>query len=89
MGRATDSLEAVPALAADGSGRIDLDRLTRQEILDLRSLAAENPELIEVAIDAFGENDARRLYTHHVVDQVLRHRGGGGRVVLQQRWEAA
>ncbi|MFD8078207.1 hypothetical protein ACFV3E_36770 [Streptomyces sp. NPDC059718] len=89
VGRAAEPLEEVPALAADDTGRIDLDGLTRQEVLDLRTLAAKNPVLIEAAIDALGEDDARRLYTHQVVDQVLRHRSGGGRVVLQQRWEAA
>ncbi|MET9879142.1 helix-turn-helix domain-containing protein [Actinacidiphila glaucinigra] len=82
------SLEEAPAMAMDDTGRIDLDQLTRNEVLDLRTLAAKDPSLIDVAIDVLGESQARRLYTHQVINQVLRRRNGG-RLILQQRRETA
>jgi DNA-binding transcriptional ArsR family regulator len=48
-----------------------IDDLTRQEVIDLRAEAAANPDLVLDMIQALGEQDARRLYTHQLVDQAL------------------
>jgi DNA-binding transcriptional ArsR family regulator len=49
-----------------------LEELSRQEVLQLRALAQANPDLVLMAIRSQGELFARRLYTHAVVEQVLR-----------------
>jgi hypothetical protein len=48
-----------------------IDDLTRQEVIDLRAEAVGNPDLVLDMIQALGERDARRLYTHRLVDQAL------------------
>ena len=45
-----------------------LEDLTRAEVIDLRALAQQNPNLVQLAIDVQGEAYARRLYTNVVVD---------------------
>lgn len=78
------SLEPFP-LGEDGQA--DLTQLTRDEIVDLRSAALRDPDLVETAIDICGEPYARRLYTHRLVDQVMRLRSTG-RLVLHGSWGA-
>jgi hypothetical protein len=48
-----------------------IDDLTRQEVIDLRAEAVGNPDVVLDMIQALGERDARRLYTHRLVDQAL------------------
>ncbi|MDX3694841.1 transcriptional regulator [Streptomyces europaeiscabiei] len=73
--------QSLESLALDEDGQADLTQLTREEVIDLRSAALRDPALVETAIEMCGESYARRLYTHHLVDQVLRLRGTG-RLVL-------
>ena len=66
----------------------DLQRLTRAEVIDLCTAAEKNPVMITLTIEACGEAYARRLFTHRLVDQVLRLRGTG-RLVLDRYREGA
>jgi DNA-binding transcriptional ArsR family regulator len=53
------------------SSPLDLDDLSKQEIVDTRLAAMKNPSLIFLAIEMRGEQYARRLYTNRLVDQTL------------------
>ncbi|MGW6207519.1 cell wall protein [Streptomyces sp. NPDC055089] len=48
-----------------------IERLTREEVVDLRSAAASDPGLVLAALENLGERDTRRLYTNRLVDEVL------------------
>jgi len=62
-------------LAADAQpvecAPLALEDLSRDEIVAMRVDAMKDPGLILAAIDLLGERDARRLYTHRLVDQAL------------------
>lgn len=51
--------------------QIRIEDFTRDEVIDMRAAAQRNPDVIRAAIDTIGEPDARRLFTNHMVDQVL------------------
>lgn len=57
--------------AAVDDGPLALEDLTREQIIDMRTEALANPDLVHMAIEGLGERDARRLYTNRLVDQVL------------------
>ncbi|MCD9146023.1 helix-turn-helix domain-containing protein [Streptomyces albireticuli] len=63
--------KALPPLRVGEDGRADLEQLSREEVVDLRA-AEKHPEMIRMAVEACGEAFARRLYTHHLVDRVMR-----------------
>lgn len=48
-----------------------LEDLTREEVIDMRTAAAKDPDLIGMAIDLMGEDQARRLYTNIAVDRYV------------------
>ncbi|MFK8851293.1 hypothetical protein [Streptomyces sp. Ac-502] len=50
---------------------IDLESLTRAEVIDMRAAAAQDPDVIGLAIDLMGEDQARRLYTNTAVNRYL------------------
>lgn len=50
---------------------IDVEQLTHEEVIDLRSAAAADPGLVLAAIENMGEPAARRLYTDQFVDTAL------------------
>ncbi|MFG3429409.1 transcriptional regulator [Streptomyces californicus] len=79
---------AVAAFEGGDDGMADLDQLTRDEIVDLRAAALKDPGLIRTTIAECGEPYARRLFTHHVVDQLQRLRGTA-RLVLHTQWRHA
>ncbi|WP_147437124.1 hypothetical protein [Streptomyces sp. TLI_171] len=74
--------------AQDQDGLVDLDQLTREDVRELRALGQKDPQMVLMAIREFGEGYARRLYTHGLVDQVLRLRHTG-RMVIHQPWRSA
>ncbi|MGW0787136.1 hypothetical protein ACWD04_02525 [Streptomyces sp. NPDC002911] len=51
---------------------MQLEGLSRAEVIALRSPAVADPGLVLAAIDVLGEDQARRLCTHHLVRQALR-----------------
>jgi DNA-binding transcriptional ArsR family regulator len=63
-----------------------LEDLTRAEVLQLRDLARNRPELVVMAFESMGEAYARRLYTNAVVDQLLRIPVQGTRMVVNGGW---
>ncbi|GLW73702.1 hypothetical protein Kpho02_60000 [Kitasatospora phosalacinea] len=72
----------------DQDGLVDLQQLTREDVRELRALGQQDPEVVLLAIREFGEDYARRLYTHGLVDQVLRLQHTG-RMVIHQPWRSA
>jgi DNA-binding transcriptional ArsR family regulator len=68
--RLTDPSAAAVEVSADEPG-LAIEDLTREQVIDLRAAAQQNPDLVLMAIDALGERDARRLYTNRLVDQTL------------------
>ncbi|MFJ9447162.1 transcriptional regulator [Kitasatospora sp. NPDC101235] len=74
--------------AQDQDGLTDLHQLTREDVLELRTLGQKDPEMVLMAIRDCGEDYARQLYTHGLVDQVLRLRHTG-RMVIHQPWRSA
>ena len=66
-----------------------LEDLTTTEVVELRTLAQRNPNLVWMAIAAMGETFARRLYTHAVVDQLQRLQRGGSTMVIHGGWGLA
>ena len=65
-----------------------LEDLTRVEVLQLRDLARNRPELVVMAFESMGEAYTRRLYTNAVVDQLLRipAPGSGTRMIVHGGW---
>ena len=57
-----------------GEGRVRLEDLPRETVVELRAAAMEDPGLVLAAIENLGMPTARRLYTSWLVDQALRHR---------------
>lgn len=76
---------AFDAFDAGDDGMADLEQLTPDEVIDLRAAALKDPGLIRTTIAECGEPYARRLFTHHLVDQLQRLRGTG-RLVLHTQW---
>ncbi|MFF2630857.1 winged helix-turn-helix domain-containing protein [Kitasatospora griseola] len=72
----------------DQNGLVDLQQLTREDVIELRALGQKDPEMVLLAIQECGEDYARRLYTNGLVDQVLRLRHTG-RMVIHQPWRSA
>lgn len=70
-----------PGYEVGDDGLVDLQQLTRDEIIDLRAAARKDPLLIRTTIAACGEHYARRLFSNRLVDQLLRLTGTG-RLVL-------
>ncbi|MDX3682605.1 MULTISPECIES: cell wall protein [unclassified Streptomyces] len=75
-GSPTPEFTATAARVRGGAGRttvacepLTIEGLSRAEVIDLRSAAVADPGLVLVAIDVLGEEQARRLYTHHLVGQ--------------------
>lgn len=54
-----------------------LEDLTREQVLDWRTRAAKDHEIVFAHIDRYGEVSARRLFTSAFVDQVTRLSGLG------------
>lgn len=52
-------------------GRLDIEALTRAEVLEQRALAAADPEYVTAMLPVLGDIDTRRLLTHRIVDQAL------------------
>ncbi|MFE9813992.1 cell wall protein [Streptomyces sp. NPDC005773] len=66
----TDAREAWSVVGAD-SPAYGVGGLTRGEVVQLRSAAANDPGLVIAALENLGERDTRRLYTNQLVDEVL------------------
>ncbi|KPI31379.1 hypothetical protein OV320_2595 [Actinobacteria bacterium OV320] len=62
-------------LAADSppldDAPLELEDLSREEVITMRTEASRDPGLIHSAIVLLGERQARRLYTNQLVDQTL------------------
>ncbi|WP_406425674.1 transcriptional regulator [Streptomyces sp. NBC_00842] len=67
-------LRPAPA-AADctehAEGPLDIETLTRAEVLEHRAFAAADPEYVTTMLVVLGDVDTRRLLTHRIVDQAL------------------
>ncbi|MEU3787526.1 hypothetical protein [Streptomyces sp900129855] len=61
----------------DGDQELVLEDLTREQVLDWRTRAAKDHEIVFAHIDRYGEVSARRLFTGRFVDQVTRLSGLG------------
>ncbi|GLF98074.1 helix-turn-helix domain-containing protein [Streptomyces yaizuensis] len=72
-----------PAYQTGGDGLVDLQQLTRDQVIDLRAAAQKDPLLIRSTIATCGEPYARRLFSNHLVDQLLRLTGTG-RLILHR-----
>ncbi|MCX4826682.1 helix-turn-helix domain-containing protein [Streptomyces sp. NBC_01142] len=59
-------------LAVGDDGLVDLEQLTRDEVIELRAAALKDPALVRATVHACGETYARRLFTSALVDQVQR-----------------
>ncbi|MER6121487.1 transcriptional regulator [Streptomyces sp. NPDC001795] len=68
-------------LAVGDDGLVDLEQLSREEVIELRAAALKDPALVRATIATCGEAFARRLFTNHLVDQVHRLAGLGRTVV--------
>ena len=86
--RTAQSGEALPNFAVGRDGLTDLEQLTRGEVLELRAAAQKDPSMITMTVETCGETYARRLYTHHLVDQTLRL-GNARHMSVHRTWEAA
>lgn len=67
--RADWAAEQDGALVAEGA--VDIHSLTREEVLAQRELAAADPTFVRSFIAELGEQGARQLLTHRIVDQAL------------------
>jgi len=67
--RQAPAIETTPA--ADEQPELRPEDLTRDEIIDLRCAAMQNPALIRFAIEGLGERETRRIYSNRIVDQAL------------------
>ena len=73
---------AAPAVAEVGEGhQMDVDSLSKEEVLELRGAATKDHGLVLRWLDFAGEPTTRRVFTSRFVDDVLRLRGTG-RLVL-------
>ncbi|MGW1468518.1 helix-turn-helix domain-containing protein [Streptomyces sp. NPDC002308] len=55
------------------AGDVDITTLTREQVLEQRTLAAHDPEYVHSLLAILGENDTRRLLTNRLVDQALKN----------------
>ena len=81
--------EPVPADAPvfGEEDQVLLEDLTRVEVLQLRDLARNRPELVVMAFESMGEAYTRRLYTNAVVDQLrIPAPGSGTRMIVHGGW---
>ena len=53
------------------AGAVDIETLTRTEVLEHRAFAAADPTYVSCMLASLGERDTRRLLTHRLVDQAL------------------
>ena len=53
------------------AGAVDIQALSRDEVLEHRALAANDPEYVSGMLATLGDRDTRRLLTHRIVDQAL------------------
>jgi hypothetical protein len=53
------------------AGSLDIETLTRAEVLEHRAFAAADPEYVTTMLLVLGDIDTRRLLTHRIVDQAL------------------
>jgi biotin operon repressor len=53
------------------AGAVDITTLTREQVLEQRTLAAHDPEYVRSLLAVLGEHDTRRLLTNRIVDQAL------------------
>jgi hypothetical protein len=53
------------------AGSLDIETLTRAEVLEHRAFAAADPEYVTTMMLVLGDVDTRRLLTHRIVDQAL------------------
>lgn len=63
-----EETDVVYEITADSPG-LALEDLTRDEVIDMRAAATQDPDVIGLAIDLMGEDQARRLYTNAAVDR--------------------
>lgn len=63
---------AAPEPEVDVDQELVLEDLTREQVLDWRTRAAKDHEIVFAHIDRYGEVSARRLFTGRFVDQVTR-----------------
>ncbi|MEV5239589.1 hypothetical protein AB0K89_10830 [Streptomyces cinnamoneus] len=56
----------------EGQAPLVLEELTRQQVIDWRTRAERDHQLVLAHIDEYGELSGRRLFTSRFVDQVLR-----------------
>lgn len=59
-------------LALGDDGLVDLEQLTRDGVIELRTAALKDPALLRATVQACGGTYARRLFTSALVDQVQR-----------------
>ncbi|WP_329020699.1 transcriptional regulator [Streptomyces sp. NBC_01601] len=72
-------------LAVGEDGLVDLEQLSRDEVIELRAAALKDPALVRATIDTCGEGFARRLFTHHLVETIQRTTRLGRTVIHQWR----
>ncbi|MEU5053539.1 helix-turn-helix domain-containing protein [Streptomyces sp. NPDC021096] len=80
---------AAPAIqAGEGVGQapLVLEELTREQVLDWRTRAAKDHQIVFDHIDEYGEPSARRLFTNAFVDQVLRLADTSRLVLAHTTW---
>ncbi|MFF2731741.1 winged helix-turn-helix domain-containing protein [Streptomyces sp. NPDC058008] len=53
------------------AGDVDIEALTRDEVLEHREFAAADPTYVRNLLEGLGDRDTRRLLTHRIVDQAL------------------
>ena len=53
------------------AGDVDIEALTRDEVLEHREFAAADPTYVQNLLEGLGDRDTRRLLTHRIVDQAL------------------
>ncbi|MEU5490278.1 helix-turn-helix domain-containing protein [Streptomyces sp. NPDC020196] len=53
------------------AGDVDVEALTRDEVLEHREFAAADPTYVRNLLEGLGDRDTRRLLTHRIVDQAL------------------
>ncbi|MEU7435706.1 helix-turn-helix domain-containing protein [Streptomyces sioyaensis] len=63
-----EETDVVYEITAD-SPAMALEDLTREEVIDMRAAAQADPDVIGLAIDLMGEDQARRLYTNAAVNR--------------------
>ncbi|MEV5243003.1 hypothetical protein AB0K89_28405 [Streptomyces cinnamoneus] len=85
------AVQDAPVPQGEGAGEapLVLEELTRQQVIDWRARAERDHQLVLAHIDEYGELSARRLFTSHFVDQVLRPGGTRHLVLGHTAWGQA